>query len=267
MAIKFLKRMKNAYIHYVSRRLRRIRIENRVLRSSDETVTEAARVVNTLIEMGRVERGTYLEIGVEYGYTFVNVKSDLKYAVDPNLRFNKLLRPRSWRLHETNSDEFFSSLEKSVKFDVVFLDGLHTSEQTYRDFCNCLPHLKSKSVVIIDDTVPSDEFSAISDQELSYQLRLKSGKPGDGSWHGDVFRVIEGINSVRNFPFNIATISNLNNPKTVIWISPELSWPINLPDKLTVNSKYSDFFAPGFIHESFKPMTEQEFYRSINSEH
>lgn len=262
----FFKRLKNAYIHYVSRRIRKFKIENRVLRPSSEIVTEAARLVNTLIEIGEVSNACYLEIGVEYGYTFANVSSKTKYAVDPNLRFNKILKPKSWKLYEVTSDEFFSTIDKSTKFDFIFLDGLHTSRQTYNDLRNSLSHLKRNSVVIIDDTVPCDEFSAIPNQELSYKLRSEFGNPGDGSWHGDVFRVIVALNLLDNFDFELATISDLENPKTILWLGPEGNWPKDLPAMPEVNAKYSDYFSEGIIHKYFNPITEERFYEIFRSE-
>ena len=258
--MQILRRLKRAYVHYVSRKIRRFRIENRVLRPEAKTVTEATRLINTLIEIGRVGSSNYLEIGVEYGYTFANVLSQEKHAVDPNLRFNKRIKPLKWKLHETTSEDFFNSFDKSVKFDVVFLDGLHTSEQTYEDFRNCLPHLKNESIVIIDDTIPCDEFSANPDQEMSYRLRLEAGSPGDGSWHGDVFKVIVALNSINSLELKIATISDLNNPKTVIWVEKNKSWPGQLPKMPEIKSSYADFFAKGHIDKSFNPMAEQEFY-------
>ena len=263
--MQILRRLKRAYVLYVSRRFRKFRFENRVLRADGMTITEAARLINTLIEIGRAGRSKYLEIGVEYGYTFANVLSHEKHAVDPNLRFNKRIKPLKWKLHETTSDDFFHSLNQSVKFDVVFLDGLHTSKQTYEDFRNCLPHLKNESIVIIDDTIPSDELSANPDQEMSYKLRLEAGNPGDGSWHGDVFKVIVALNSMKWLDLRIATISDLSNPKTVIWVDKNKSWPTELPRMPEIESSYSDFFAKGHIDKSFNPVAEQKFYSLFTS--
>jgi hypothetical protein len=54
----------------------------------------------------------------------------------------------------TTSDEFFATLRPSKRYDVAFIDGLHTFEQTYRDVINTFAHLRS-GVILIDDTVPS----------------------------------------------------------------------------------------------------------------
>jgi len=43
----------------------------------------------------------------------------------------------------TTSDEFFSTLRPSKRYDVAFIDGLHTFEQTYRDVINTFAHLRS----------------------------------------------------------------------------------------------------------------------------
>jgi len=99
-----------------------------------------------------------------------------------------VLLPRGSSFAVTTSDEFFSTLRPSKRYDVAFIDGLHTFEQTYRDVINTFAHLRS-GVILIDDTVPSDEYSAIPDQEASYRARDAAGLEGR-PWHGDVWRVV-----------------------------------------------------------------------------
>ena len=47
------------------------------------------------------------------------------------------------------------SLFADHSLDLVYLDGLHTFEQTYRDLCNTLMHAHPATVILVDDTVPT----------------------------------------------------------------------------------------------------------------
>lgn len=66
------------------------------------------------------------------------------------------------------SDTYFSSLAPEVTFDIVFLDGLHTFEQTKADLFNALRHVP-RGVILIDDTVPEDETAALHDLDEARQ--------------------------------------------------------------------------------------------------
>ncbi|HET7247078.1 MAG TPA: class I SAM-dependent methyltransferase [Streptosporangiaceae bacterium] len=41
---------------------------------------------------------------------------------------------------EMTSDEFFAGLPTGKTYDLIFIDGLHTFEQAYRDLCNAIVH-------------------------------------------------------------------------------------------------------------------------------
>ena len=47
-----------------------------------------------------------------------------------------------------------------AQFDVIYLDGLHTVEQTLRDLLNALPHLQPQGVIVIDDVRPPTDLAA-----------------------------------------------------------------------------------------------------------
>ena len=81
---------------------------------------------------------TYLEIGVRNPEDNYNhVQSIVKYSVDPGVEFEN--NPVDFPY---TSDTFFKKLEdheilpEKTKFDVIFLDGLHTAEQVNRDIIN-----------------------------------------------------------------------------------------------------------------------------------
>lgn len=173
----------------------------------------------------------YLEIGVNRGDTFFKVPLPLKVAVDPDFKFDpaELGRPGEF-FFSTTSDDFFHQLgsrgseveqclsgnfpEGKITFDLIFLDGLHTFEQTLRDFANSLHFSHENTIWLLDDTVPSDEYSALPDMERSLAARRKAGINGM-TWHGDVYKVIPAIHD--NFPeYSYCTLIE-DNPQTVVW--------------------------------------------------
>jgi hypothetical protein len=170
------------------------------------------RRVNALI--GQLHLTSYLEIGVLEGETFANVLARRRYGVDPVPLFDAVLLPRGSRFAVMTSDDFFAKIRPSKRFDVAFIDGLHTVEQTYRDLINTFAHLR-RGVVLIDDTVPSDEYSAIPDQDESYRAREAAGLEGR-PWHGDVWRVVMILE--RHHPeLEWRTIIDDGNPQTLVW--------------------------------------------------
>ena len=78
--------------------------------------------------------------------TFNAIQASRKVAVDPRFRF-KVAEARSGdapeaEFHEVPSDEYFGRIaDPDERFHVIFLDGLHTLEQTLRDFTNALEFL------------------------------------------------------------------------------------------------------------------------------
>ena len=54
------------------------------------------------------------------------------------------------------SDEFFE--QNTEVFDVIFIDGLHLSEQVYRDITNSLSCLSENGYIICHDMNPMEEI-------------------------------------------------------------------------------------------------------------
>jgi len=174
------------------------------------------RRINRLITA--LDAKSYLEIGVQEGHTLWAVNSKRRTGVDPVFRFDatKVDLPNVTLL-EVSSDRFFRELGPDQQFDVIFIDGLHTFEQTYRDLCNSLLHVSPRSVLLLDDTWPSDVFSSLRDQDRARSLRAGSGS-ADQSWHGDVFKVVFAIHDF-HFGLNYRTITGSGNPQTLVWRS------------------------------------------------
>ena len=73
------------------------------------------------------------------------------------------------------SDEFFKN--NKDYFDIIFLDGLHTYEQTIKDIDNSLKVLNDKGVIIIHDCLPKKIWNQIVPRMY-------------GHWNGDVWKAI-----------------------------------------------------------------------------
>lgn len=180
-------------------------------------LNHSARRINYLA--AKLAAENYLEVGVCTGRTFFEVNVNRKVAVDPKFRFEFAQHQSdSISFFEVTSDRYFVEYAGAEKFDIIFLDGLHTFEQTFRDFCNSLSHCHDRTVWIIDDTFPSDVYSAIKDPSKSIQARKNAGGQGE-TWHGDVFKTVFAVHDF--FPsFSYCTIMAKDNPQTLIWKQP-----------------------------------------------
>jgi len=160
---------------------------------------------------------TYLEVGVASGKTFLNVAIETKHGVDPKFRFDiRPLESASVKFFEMTSDRYFTEFAaRDMKYDIILLDGLHTFEQTFRDFCATMPHTHADTIWIIDDVFPSDVFSALPSQKDALRYRKSSGGKSR-QWHGDVFKCVFAINDFfPNFDFRTVRMKG-ENPQTVI---------------------------------------------------
>jgi hypothetical protein len=177
-------------------------------------MTPAARRVNTLAHLLNGRR--YLEIGVENGGTFRGVEMAERTGVDPVFLFDtSSLADEFTRFVPKTSDEFFATEPLFPSYDVIFIDGLHTFEQVVRDLSNVLLRTHRRSVIILDDTVPSDVYSALPEQSMAIKYRKAAGGSG-GSWHGDVFKTVFYIHDF--WPsLNYRTIVDASNPQTLVW--------------------------------------------------
>lgn len=183
-------------------------------------MTHSARRINDLAT--RLNARTYLEIGVNAGNTFRLVDVLEKTGVDPDFRFDvDAVRNDRTRLIAETSDAYFASLPVSVKFDVVFIDGLHSFEQVVKDFSNTVIHTHDRSVIVLDDTVPNDVFSTLPTSWEAAEFRIKFGN-SSRDWHGDVFKSVFYINDF--WPgMNYRTMVTGGNAQTLVWRSAAIA--------------------------------------------
>ncbi len=166
---------------------------------------------------------SYLEIGVNLGLTFNGLDFERKVAVDPNFRFDTAeYRREGVEFHPMTSDRYFTEHGFSQMFDIIFLDGLHTFQQTLRDFCNSLSCAHDHTVWLIDDVYPTDVYSAWPNQAEAVNFRKEAGG-NSPAWHGDVFKVMFAIHDF--FPmFTYVTLGAGENIQALVWRAPRVGF-------------------------------------------
>ncbi len=182
-----------------------------------DSKTARSRRVN---QLGRlVDFRSYLEIGVATGATFFEVDVDRKVGVDPRYRFDVTAQtdPRA-TFHTLTSNDYFTGPGFGESFDMMFVDGLHTFEQTLTDFHATLQMSHARSIILVDDTVPNDVFSAVPNQKIAFKYRAKTGNKSL-VWHGDVYKLIVYIQDFLPM-LSYMTFMSGGNPQTVVWREP-----------------------------------------------
>jgi hypothetical protein len=125
----------------------------------------------------------YLEIGVRNpDNNFNHILANKKYSVDPGIEY--MQNPVDFKL---TSDDFFEELSQNrilfsgIKFDVIFIDGLHLAEQVDRDISNSLNFIKDDGFIILHDCNPPTEWHAR--EEFSFNFT-----PAGNSWNGTTWK-------------------------------------------------------------------------------
>lgn len=139
-------------------------------------------IINFLLKTFKRET-TYLEIGVRNpDDNFNKIEADVKYSVDPGLEFETAVVD-----FKMTSDEFFgklqsgSILQPDIKFELIFIDGLHLAEQVERDIANAVSFIKDDGFVVVHDCNPPTEFHAR--QNYAYHK-----SPAEQSWNGTTWK-------------------------------------------------------------------------------
>ncbi len=121
-------------------------------------------IINSLIKKNNYKN--YLEIGVQAGHCFRAIECENKTGVDPD-------PSSSATIHKT-SDDFFDVTNE--KFDIIFIDGLHHSEQVGIDILNSLEHLNKGGTIVMHDCLPTSKRM----QEIPLQEQ--------DAWTGDTWK-------------------------------------------------------------------------------
>lgn len=207
-------------------------------------VGDSPRRLNTLLSEFDTT-SSYLEIGIHHGFTLEQIEAQRLVGVDPNPRFSLRALPPNISVHPITSDDYFDNHGNSQKFDVIFIDGLHLYPQVVRDLMNASNHLNRGGAILIDDTVPSDEMSAIPDQAESLRRRRESGSK-NSAWHGDVWKILYLL-SAHEDVFEWRTILGSSNPQTLVWLRPgvEEIENLDLEARRFQGLEYSECFQDG----------------------
>lgn len=128
----------------------------------------------------------YLEIGVDQNQVFnsIPLKSSKKFGVDP-------FRGGNYRM---TSDEFFEKYNH-LKFNVIFIDGLHEYEQCQKDCLNSIKSLEDGGIILFHDFLPRSPF----EENLTRKQSV---------WTGDVWKVAVELNNSENVDFRIVNIDH-----------------------------------------------------------
>jgi len=107
-------------------------------------------IINHII--GKYNLTNYLEIGVFQGENIRKINASHKDGVDPG--------HEGYVVPEVNypltSDSFFEFIKdhEDIKYDIIFIDGLHHADQVEKDIKNSLKHLVPNGFIIMHDCNP-----------------------------------------------------------------------------------------------------------------
>lgn len=125
-------------------------------------------VINALIS--KYGYTSYLEVGTQDPTSnFDLINAECKVSVDPF--------PRGEVTFVGTSDEYFESIDENAKFDIIFIDGLHHSDQVLKDIENSLNHLSDNGIIVCHDCLPTSE-------------KMQERDDNGGEWTGDVWKAI-----------------------------------------------------------------------------
>lgn len=137
-----------------------------------------------------VNAETYLEIGVrEHSINFDRINIKHKVGVDPCHEIFD--REPTFKL---TSDDFFD--KNTETFDIIFIDGLHESEQVERDINNSLLVLNQGGYIICHDINPTKEYRQFTLDNPKRREFVKKTK--DTAWNGDCWKAFVKLRKERN---------------------------------------------------------------------
>lgn len=143
-------------------------------------------IINTFIKNNNFVN--YLEIGVFQGQNIRKIIAEHKDGVDPGAE-DELVPEVNYPI---TSDEFFALIKgHDIKYDIIFIDGLHHSDQVDKDIDNALNHLVDNGIIVMHDCNPEKkEYTSVPRQT--------------DIWHGDVYK--SALNFRQKYPHKFITV-------------------------------------------------------------
>ena len=175
-----------------------------------------ADIINQIAKL--FKNPVYLEVGVWQGGTFRSVSVPRKVAVDPKFDFDHVEKQKiehDSEYHELTSNDYFAIHPSATnKFDIIFLDGLHTFEQTLTDLMHAIDRVKNNGIIIIDDVIPDSFPASMRSEGQCYQFRQNTGDSST-HWMGDVYKLVFFINAFM-LNWNYFTVGETHG-QVVMW--------------------------------------------------
>jgi len=137
---------------------------------------------------------SYLEIGCANDWNFNQINAPINVGVEPH--------PAHGGTVKMTSDEFFA--QNQMKFDLIFIDGLHISDQVDRDIANSLLFLNDNGTIVMHDCNPVGE-------ENQRQYVVVS------DWNGDCWK---SFVKVRSLPNVDAAVGNFDHGCGILRVRP-----------------------------------------------
>jgi len=127
-------------------------------------------IINHLIKINNFKN--YLEIGVFDGECIKQIICENKDGVDPGTENGLAIGVN----YPISSDDFFEHNPHKI-YDLIFIDGLHITEQVDLDIINSLNQTVDKGIIVLHDcNPPTEEHSLVPRQSIQ--------------WNGDVYKSV-----------------------------------------------------------------------------
>ena len=140
-------------------------------------------IINYLLTLVESKNKRYLEIGVRRpDENFNKIIADEKHGVDPGIEYEE--NPVEFKM---KSDDFFSGincgdiLDINIRFDVIFIDGLHLAEQVERDINNALDFITDDGFIVLHDCNPPTEYHTRESKNFNLS-------PAQSHWNGTTWK-------------------------------------------------------------------------------
>lgn len=145
-------------------------------------------IINTFIKNNNFKN--YLEIGVFKGDNIREIIAEHKDGVDPTTELGRTIPEINYPI---TSDEFFELIKgHDIKYDVIFIDGLHHADQVDKDIENALKHLVPNGIIVMHDCNPTVEEYTIVPRQT-------------GIWYGNVYK--SALRLRQKYPHKFITVN------------------------------------------------------------